>query len=73
MRKSPITDPEKTSKGGKLDLIKNKRGEYETVRIPNEGYDHQKSELRLVYENGKLYNTQTFDEIRKLSEAHSLR
>jgi nicotinamide phosphoribosyltransferase len=59
--KTPITDPGKTSKKGRLDLVRN-MGKLETV--PDIGFG---SLLELVYENGKLLKDYTLQEIRNLS------
>lgn len=56
--KDPITDPGKTSKKGRLALIKTKTG-YETV---SSSHDDQ---LVCVYENGKIQQEQSFEEIRQ--------
>lgn len=57
--KDPVTDTGKKSKRGRLKLIK-KDGEYKTVRIEEEG----ENLLQLVFKLGKLYNVQTFGEVR---------
>ena len=51
--KDPITDPGKVSKKGKLKLIKNEDGTYETVRADNLHYSMDKNELVTYYKNGK--------------------
>ncbi len=56
--KDPITDPNKTSKKGRLALIKTKMG-YETVAS---SVDDQ---LVCIYENGKMLQEQSFEEIRQ--------
>lgn len=63
--KRPITDPGKTSKEGRLSLIK-RDGTYETVSrdITPVGADI----LQVVYLNGVLHNVQTLSEIRDRSE-----
>lgn len=60
--KQPKTDPTKNSKRGELTLVLD-NGEYKTIRIEDKT-DEQIEVLELVYENGKLYNTPTLDEIR---------
>lgn len=63
--KDPITDPGKTSKMGRLDLVKD-GNEYATVSENNEC----KSELVTYFENGEVLVDYTFDEIRKRLENH---
>ena len=67
--KDPISDHGKKSKKGRLDLIKNSKGEYETIQL-NESYAlgeyHSQSELQTYYENGKVLVEQNLSEIRKL-------
>ena len=69
--KDPITDSGKKSKKGRLDLIKNSKGEYETVQL-NENYAlgeyHPQSELHTYYEDGKVLFEQSLSEIRGLDE-----
>ena len=67
--KNPITDSAKKSKKGRLDLIKNSKGEYETIQLDDNyalGEYHLQSELRTYYENGKVLFEQNLSEIRKL-------
>ena len=59
--KDPITDPGKASKKGFLDLIK-EDGEYKTVARTNESL--LKTELKIVYKNGKIYNEIHIDKVR---------
>jgi len=56
--KDPITDPGKTSKKGRLALIKTKKG-YETVSSSGD------DQLVCVYENGKILQEQSLEEIRQ--------
>ena len=58
--KDPITDPGKTSKKGRLQLIKNEQGEYQTV--PERPWN--KNELVPVYENGQLLVDYTLEQVR---------
>jgi nicotinamide phosphoribosyltransferase len=62
--KDPVTDPGKVSKAGRLDLIMNDKGEYQTVCLKNDQGDHNHSVMSVVYENGELVNETTFDEVR---------
>jgi nicotinamide phosphoribosyltransferase len=61
--KQPITDGSKTSKKGRLALIKNEKGEFETINEKN--LDGRKDILETVFENGEMVKEYTFDEIRK--------
>lgn len=64
--KQPITDAGKTSKKGRLDLVKDASGEYKTIRIPDtETLCAEGSEMRTVYENGELLIDDSLSEIRK--------
>jgi len=77
--KDPVTDPGKKSKRGKLDLIRNDKGELETVRVESGGWsqnghlgfghDYSKSVMQTVYENGKILIDTNLDEIRKRTES----
>lgn len=58
--KDPITDPGKTSKKGRLQLIKNESGDYQTV--PERPWNQD--ELVTIYENGKLLVDYTLEEVR---------
>lgn len=58
--KSPVTDMSKSSKRGRLKLIKS-NGNYVTVGEDAEG----ENLLKLVFENGVVFNTSTMQEIRE--------
>lgn len=60
-KKVPL-DKTKASKAGRLCLIKNALGNYETVRENDEQTDY----LETVFENGYLIREQSFIEIRDL-------
>lgn len=64
--KNPVTDKGKVSKKGRLDLIKNSKGEFETVNISHlqENNYHKNSVLETVFENGNLLKEYTLEEIR---------
>jgi len=62
--KDPVTDPGKTSKSGRLDLIIEK-GELKTVPF---GTAKNGSQMITVYENGKIMHDFTMAEVRKNSE-----
>ena len=64
--KQPITDSGKNSKRGRLDLIKDENGEYETVKLnDSETVSAKKSQLRTVFENGELLIDDNLEEIRR--------
>lgn len=66
VHKQPVTDAVKVSKSGRLDLIKNERGEYETVKISSlDKIAEENSVMRTVFENGELLIDESLDEIRK--------
>ncbi|TDT68656.1 nicotinamide phosphoribosyltransferase [Allofrancisella inopinata] len=65
--KNPSTDPAKKSKKGRLDLIKNTDGKYETIHLDENyqlGQYHPDSQLLTYYENGRITLEQTLAEIR---------
>jgi len=64
--KQPITDSHKTSKPGRLALVKNDDG-YAT--IPLTKLDEQENQLKQVFRDGKLLIKTNFDNIRKRSSA----
>ncbi len=63
--KAPKGSEFKRSKKGRLDLIQDE-GVYKTVCINDLAQDtyHQDTVLNVVYENGKLFNQVTLDEVR---------
>jgi nicotinamide phosphoribosyltransferase len=64
--KQPITDAGKNSKRGRLDLIKDESGEYKTVQIKDaETIATENSQMRVVFENGKLLIDDSLEEIRE--------
>ena len=60
--KYPASDPTKTSKRGRLKLIKEK-GCYKTVSESTVGQD----ELQLVFQNGEIKSHTSLDEVRKIA------
>jgi len=62
--KDPVTDPGKRSKAGRLDLIRDHNGEYQTIELADGQIAHRDSVMRTVFENGKLFVDESFDEIR---------
>lgn len=65
--KNPVTDRGKISKKGRLDLIKDDKGNIKTVNITALGENkyHENSILNTVYENGELIVEYTLSDIRK--------
>lgn len=63
--KQPITDSGKNSKRGRLDLIKDENGEFNTVKIESKDeIATENSQLQTVFENGKLLIDDNLDAIR---------
>lgn len=62
--KDPVTDPGKTSKSGKLDLVF-EGGRFKSVPF---GTSKNNSRMITVYEDGKLMHDFSFSEVRKNSE-----
>lgn len=70
VKKEPITDLSKKSKQGRLDLIKDEKGNYKTIVLGDDyaiGEYHSDTQLKTYYENGKVMFDQTLDDIRKIS------
>ncbi len=64
--KDPISDSGKRSKKGRLDLIKNAHGEFETIKLDENypvGTYHKNTELVTYYENGKMLYVSNWDDI----------
>ncbi|WP_068267562.1 nicotinate phosphoribosyltransferase [Caviibacter abscessus] len=63
--KNPITDRGKISKKGRLDLIKDNRGEYKTMNISYLDMKtyHPNTLLKTVFENGKILVDYTLQEV----------
>lgn len=61
IKKTVVTDEWKASKAGRMKLIIDEDGKYQTVPLDADGNDI----LRVVFKNGKLMKKVTFDEIRK--------
>ncbi len=62
--KDPVTDIQKQSKKGRLDLIL-ENGEYKTVNLIGEELCKINTVLRTVFENGVVYANDRFSEIRE--------
>ncbi len=63
--KDPVTDRGKASKAGRLDLVFDERGSYETVPLFEDEIFHKRTVMRTVYENGELLVDDNFESIRK--------
>jgi nicotinamide phosphoribosyltransferase len=64
--KEPITDSGKSSKKGRLDLIKDENGDYKTVVLPDiKTIAAKNSELQTVFENGQVLVDDNLDAIRQ--------
>ncbi len=66
--KEPITDPTKKSKQGRLDLIKDAKGNYQTIVLDDQyaiGEYHSDSILETYYENGQIKFEQSLVDVRK--------
>ena len=63
--KQPITDARKNSKRGRLDLIRDENGRFQTARLNDANtIAHANSALRTVFENGEVLIDENFDQIR---------
>ena len=72
IRKTPKTDMTKASKSGILKLHKS-AGKFSTIESSKEQFginNGYTDELELVFENGVLYNEQSFEEIRKRANSY---
>ncbi|WP_265658187.1 nicotinate phosphoribosyltransferase [Francisella philomiragia] len=68
VKKEPITDPTKKSKQGRLDLIKDAKGNYQTIVLDDQyaiGEYHSDSILETYYENGQIKFEQSLSDVRK--------
>lgn len=63
--KDPITDPGKTSKKGRLDLLSTPDG-YKTVVLPHGWEDRSFSVMETIYYNGEIRRDQKLEDIRKM-------
>jgi len=64
VRKNPITDQGKQSKGGRLDLII-ENGEYKTIALPEWAAFHDDTVMQLAFRNGDIFADTTFAECRE--------
>lgn len=66
--KDPIDDKGKASKKGRITLVKDDHGNYETIRLEDPyGRDE---ELEVVYKNGVILKTTTFEEVRQRANVY---
>jgi len=66
--KQPIDDNGKTSKQGRLGLVKDDHGNYLTIRL--EDPLERKEELEIVFKHGMIVKETTFDEVRERANAY---
>ncbi|ABK90311.1 nicotinate phosphoribosyltransferase [Francisella tularensis subsp. novicida] len=67
VKKEPITDLAKKSKQGRLDLIKDAKGNYKTIVLDDSyalGEYHPESQLQTYYDNGEIKFEQSLAQIR---------
>lgn len=62
VQKKPITDLNKTSKGGRLALIKDQQGVFQTIKLDELGT--QTNQLRPIFKNGRLLIKENLNQIR---------
>ena len=76
--KSPVTDPGKASKAGRLSLYRTRKtGEYHTGDVEKHGWNlgvwEADEVMQTVYQDGEFYHRQTFDDVRALAAAQETR
>lgn len=64
IQKSPITDPTKKSRTGRLDVIRTIDGGYQVVNLTNSQQQANASIMQTVFHNGEILVHDTFQEIR---------
>jgi nicotinamide phosphoribosyltransferase len=62
--KSPVTDTTKSSKAGRVKVIRNGDGRISTVREDDPSYANMPNLLQPVWRDGKLLKDWTFDQVR---------
>lgn len=65
--KNPVTDQGKSSKAGRLDLVKLANGHFETIRLLNGQVANEFSVMRTVYQNGELLVDDLLETIKNRS------
>jgi len=63
--KTPVTDPEKNSKHGRLALLELEPGEYRTITTDADGSSDSADRLIRVFENGEVLCEYSLDSIRE--------
>lgn len=63
--KDPVTDHGKTSKAGRLDLIRDTAGNFTTVVLADNQTNHLLTVMEVVYENGEVLKEETLNRIRE--------
>lgn len=66
VRKNPVTDRAKASKGGRLALLKQDAGRW--VTMENQAKEVPFDQLELIFRNGEMKRIQTYDEICTIAE-----
>lgn len=70
IQKNPVTSSSKKSKAGMLKLVKDSvNGEFRTITSVDPFFENAKDELEVVFENGEIKRTQSFEEIRALANS----
>ncbi|MDQ8199897.1 nicotinate phosphoribosyltransferase [Pelagicoccus enzymogenes] len=64
VRKDPVTDQGKRSKGGRLDLVK-RDGAYQTIALEGNAIAHPDTVMNTVFENGRILRHTTFEACRE--------
>ncbi|GAB4221817.1 MAG: nicotinate phosphoribosyltransferase [Francisella sp.] len=73
VKKEPVTDSSKKSKQGRLDLIKDEKGNYKTIVLDDSyalGEYHKDTQLQTYYENGKIKFEQNLSQIRSYTNLY---
>lgn len=71
IQKNPVTSSSKKSKAGKLKLVRDSvNGEFRTITSADPFFENANDELELVFENGEIKRTQSFEEIRTLANSY---
>jgi nicotinamide phosphoribosyltransferase len=68
VQKDPITAPGKKSKTGRLKLVKDENGEFFTASsndYTRDEFENLKDEMKVVFEDGRLINKSTLEQIRE--------
>jgi nicotinamide phosphoribosyltransferase len=71
--KRPATDPNKNSKKGRLALVRDENGRYQTVPLDQSAGYSGGNQLREIFNYGKVLNTDLFSDIVKRAELPELK